>query len=146
MSIRAVQRLGKHPGLQTCFDRQAIALGLSPVPTLMGANLAARIRKYDRHGRFEYLPRQTPGLTGRFPALDRAGFDTGMRLIAPDGQIYVGADAVYHIARRLRYSCLFAWLYRVPGIHLLARSVYAWVAANRQSLSAECDDGTCRPL
>ncbi len=106
----------------------------------------ARIRKYDRHGRFEYVPRQTPGLTARFPALGQGGFDTGMRLIMPDGLIYVGADAVYHIARRLQYWRLLAWLYRVPGIHSLARFAYAWVAANRQSLSAERDDGTCKPL
>ncbi len=106
----------------------------------------ARIRRYDRHGRFECVPRQTSGLIGRFPALDRGGFDSGMRLIMPDGQIYVGADAAYHIARHLRYWRLFAWLYLVPGIHSLTRSVYAWIAAHRQSLSAECDDGTCKPL
>ena len=105
-----------------------------------------RIRKYDRHGRFEYLPRQTPGLTGRFPAIGQSGFDTGMRLVMPDGLIYVGADAVYHIARRLQYWRLLAWLYRVPGIHSLARFAYAWIAANRQSLSAQRDDRTRTPL
>ncbi len=103
----------------------------------------ARIRRYDRHGRFECVPRQTPGLTGRFPALGEGGFDTGMRLIMPDGRIYVGADSVYQIARRLPICRWFAWLYRVPGIHVLARAVYGWIAARRRSLGRRCDDGAC---
>ena len=61
----------------------------------------ARIRRRDSLGRFEYVPRQSAGLTERFPALAEGDFDTGMRLIKPDGSIYVGADSVYHIARQL---------------------------------------------
>ncbi len=103
----------------------------------------ARIRKYDRHGRFECVPRQTPGLTGRFPALGQGGFDTGMRLIVPDGRIYVGADSVYQISRQLAVFRWFAWLYRVPGVHGLARAVYGWIAARRRSLGRRCNDGAC---
>ena len=100
----------------------------------------ARIRRYDRHDRFEYVPRQTPRLTDRFPALARGDFDTGMRLIMPDGRIYVGADSIYQIARRLAFFRWFTWLYRVPGIDVLARAVYGWIAARRQSLGRRCDD------
>ncbi len=100
----------------------------------------ARIRRYDRHARFECVPRQTPGLTERFPALGDGGFDTGMRLIMPDGRIYIGADSVYQIARRLAVFRWFAWLYRVPGIHVLARAAYGWIAARRQSLGRRCND------
>ncbi len=103
----------------------------------------ARIRRYDRHGRFECVPRQTPGLTDRFPALGQGGFDTGMRLIVPDGRIYVGADSVYQISRQLAVFRWFAWLYRVPGVHVLARAVYGWIAARRRSLGRRCDDGAC---
>ncbi len=103
----------------------------------------ARIRKYDRHGRFECVPRQTPGLTDRFPALGVGGFDTGMRLIVPDGQIYVGADSVYQISRQLAVFRWFAWLYRVPGVQRLARGVYFWVAARRRSLGRRCNDDAC---
>ncbi len=102
----------------------------------------ARIRRRDSLGRFEYVPRQTAGLTERFPALAEGDFDTGMRLIRPDGRVYVGADSVYKISRRLPAWLWFAWLYRIPGIHALARSAYAWVAAHRQSLSGNRDDGT----
>ena len=103
----------------------------------------ARIRRRDSLGRFEYVPRQSPGLTERFPALAEGDFDTGMRLIKPDGSIFVGADSVYHIARRLPVWRRFAWLYRLPGIHAAARLAYAWVAAHRLSLGRNCDDGRC---
>jgi len=103
----------------------------------------ARIRRYDRHGRFECVPRQTLGLTDRFPALADGDFDTGMRLISPDGEIYVGADSVYYIARQLPVWRWFAWLYRIPGVHALARAAYAWIAAHRRSLGRGCDDDAC---
>ena len=73
-------------------------------------------------------------------------FNTGMRLITPDNTIHVGADAAYQIARDLRYWRCIAWLYFVPGIHSLARALYAQIAANRQSQGSRCDDETCKPL
>ena len=106
----------------------------------------ARIARSDRSGTFELVARQTEGLTQRFPKLAEGDFNTGMRLITPDDTIHVGADAAYQIARRLRYLRRLAWLYRVPGIHWLTRSVYAWIAAHRQSLSGKCDDETCKPV
>ncbi len=105
----------------------------------------ARIARRDRNDAFEFVARQTEGLIERFPKLDQGDFNTGMRLITPDGAIHVGADAAYQSARRLRYWRRIAWLYHVPGIHWLTRSVYAWIAANRQSLGGTCDDGTCKP-
>lgn len=106
----------------------------------------ARIARRDRRGTFEFVARQTEGLTKRFPKLVEGDFNTGMRLITPDDTIHIGADAAYQIARRLRYWHRIAWLYHVPGIHSLTRAVYAWIASNRQSLGGECDDGTCKPV
>lgn len=103
----------------------------------------ARIARRDRKGELEFVARQTEGLTKRFPKVDEGDFNTGMRLVTPDDAIHVGADAAYQIVRRLRYWHRIAWLYHVPGIHWLTRTVYAWVAANRQSLGGDCDDGTC---
>lgn len=102
-----------------------------------------RIRRRDTTDLFEFLPRQTPDIEQRYPALAAGDFNTGMRLIHPDGKISVGADAVYQIARRLSPWSWFAWLYRVPGCHFLAKMAYAWVAARRQSLGRTCDDETC---
>lgn len=106
----------------------------------------ARIAQRDRTGAFEFVARQAKGLTMRFPRLAEGDFDTGMRLITPDSTIHVGADAAYQIACHLRYWRWIAWLYQVPGIHWLARGLYAHIAANRQSLGGDCDDGTCKPI
>jgi predicted DCC family thiol-disulfide oxidoreductase YuxK len=97
----------------------------------------------DRAGRFELVPRQTPDLDRRFPQLATSDFNTGMRLVAADGTVSVGADAVYEIARRLPRTRWVAWLYRVPILHSIARAVYKWVAANRYKLAGRCDTGTC---
>lgn len=104
----------------------------------------AWISARDRHGAFEFVPRQAPGLLERFPILSVGDFDTGMRLVLPDGQVRVGADAVYAIARRLRGWRWLALLYRVPGLHGLSRRLYAWVARNRQRLARTCEDGCSR--
>ena len=105
----------------------------------------ARIARMDRSGTFEFVARQTEGLTKRFPKLVEGDFNKGMRLITPDDAIHVGADAAYQIVHRLRYWRRIAWLYHVPGIHWLTRSAYAWIAAHREALSGKCDDETCKP-
>ncbi len=102
-----------------------------------------RIQRRDMDHSLEYVPRQTPGIDDRFPQLSDGDFDTGMRLIMPDGRVYVGADAVYHIARRLPLWRRFAWAYRVPGVHGLARLAYGWVAANRRKLGRACPADSC---
>ena len=99
----------------------------------------ARIRRRDVEGVFETIPRQTPGLTERFSQLLEGDFNTGMRLILPDGTVLVGAEAIYGIARRLGRWRWFAWLYRVPLLHGLCKWGYGWIAANRSKLRGECD-------
>ena len=103
----------------------------------------ARVRRRDTQGRFDDAARETPGLTERFPSLAQGDFNKGMRLIMPDGQVHVGSDAVYHIARQLPVWRRLAWLYRVPVLHGLARLAYGWVAANRQRLGRSCTTGAC---
>jgi predicted DCC family thiol-disulfide oxidoreductase YuxK len=93
-----------------------------------------RIRALDSQGVLEYVPRDTAGLVERFPQLAAGDFNTGMRLITPDGTVYVGADSLYQVARRLRGWRRLAWLYRVPLLHALARAAYAWIARNRHRL------------
>jgi predicted DCC family thiol-disulfide oxidoreductase YuxK len=103
-----------------------------------------RIRLKDRRDAFEYVPRQAEGLIQRFPALAEGDFNSGMRLVMPDGAIHVGADAVYEIARRMPVWKLAAWTYRVPGLRALFRWIYAWIAAHRQSLGRTCRDDACK--
>jgi predicted DCC family thiol-disulfide oxidoreductase YuxK len=105
----------------------------------------ARIRCRDTSEQFEYVPRQNPTLIDRFPALGKSDFNTGMRLVLPCGQIHVGADAVYEIARRLPFWRWVAWLYRVPILGTVSRATYGWIAANRQRLGTSCDEQACNP-
>ncbi|MEK6676125.1 MAG: DUF393 domain-containing protein [Planctomycetota bacterium] len=102
-----------------------------------------RIKKWDVNRTFECVPRQADGILERFPELAEGDFNTGMRVIAPSGRIHVGADAVYEIARRLPTVRWLAWVYRVPGCHQMGKAMYAWVAANRQSLGRCRPDNTC---
>lgn len=104
-----------------------------------------RIRKRDAAGAIECVPRQADGLTDRYPQLLEGDFNTGMRLIEPDGTVHVGADAMYHVMRELPRWRRLAWLYNVPGIHWLSRKVYAWIAANRYRLAGRsCESGACK--
>lgn len=102
-----------------------------------------RIRRWDKRGVFASEPRQSPGLDERFPRLKDGDFNTGMRVILPDGGVRVGADAVYEIARRLWPAKLAAWIYRVPVLHFFCKSIYGWIAANRYKLAGQCETGTC---
>ena len=103
-----------------------------------------KMKRRDTAGAFEFVPRQADGLELRFPRLEEGNFDSGMRLVHTDGTISVGADAVYHIARRLDRWKYLAWLYRVPILKSLCRAVYAWVAANRYRLAKKCRTPVCK--
>ena len=102
-----------------------------------------QIKRRDRCSRFEYVPRQSPGLDERFPRLADDDFNSGMRLITAEGQIFVGADALYHIARGLPIWGKIAWIYRLPGLNSLARLAYRWIAANRYRLGGSGGKTSC---
>ena len=103
-----------------------------------------RVKRLDRKGQFDYVPRQTPGVEERFPFLTQSDFNTGLRLIIGADTVFVGADAVYEIYRRMPPFHLVAWIYRLPLLHGLCRMVYGWIARNRHRLGrVECDTGAC---
>ena len=95
-----------------------------------------RMKKKDKRCQFDYLPRQTQGIEDHFPKLASSDFNTGMRLVVDKEDIYVGADAVYQIYRRLPPFHLFAWLYRVPVLNLVFRAGYALIARYRHFQAA----------
>jgi len=103
-----------------------------------------RMQRRDREHVFEFVPIETPGLDRLYPVLTQGDFNTGMRLVTLDGSVFVGADAVYQISRRLSGWRWVAWLYRLPVVGMVARQAYAWIAANRHRLGGECEDGACR--
>ena len=103
-----------------------------------------RMQRLDRGDQFEYLPRQAEGVETRFPRLAESDFNTGMRLVVDTDEIYVGADAVYQIYRRMAPFHLVAWLYRVPILHGFFRACYTLIARYRHLLGrVECDADVC---
>ena len=107
-----------------------------------------RIRRFADQGQFEYVPRQQPGLDERFPILAQSDFNTGLRLIHPDGTVHVGADGVYEIYRRLSPFYLVAWVYRLPLCKQIFGLGYALIARNRHRFgrvdaSLNCKDESC---
>jgi predicted DCC family thiol-disulfide oxidoreductase YuxK len=102
-----------------------------------------RIRKFARDGQFEYLPRQQPGLEERYPILAQSDFNTGLRLIHPDGTVHVGADGVYEIYRHLSPFHLVAWIYRLPLCRQVFRLGYALIARNRHRFGRVPSDPGC---
>ena len=89
----------------------------------------ARIRRWDRNDRLDYVAFQDPAVE-RFgiglPALAAA-----MHLVLPDGKAFAGADAVPSILRRLPGKAWLAVVFLIPGVLPLARRVYRRIAERR---------------
>lgn len=104
----------------------------------------ARIQKLDQQDQFDYLPRQTEGVTDRFPMLEQSDFNTGLRLVSAGDAVHVGPDAIYQIYRRIPPFHLMTWLYRVPVFTTFFRACYGLIARNRHRFGrVECDTDAC---
>jgi predicted DCC family thiol-disulfide oxidoreductase YuxK len=86
-------------------------------------------------GRFEFLPCQAAERRARFPWMEERACLEAIQLVLPDGRVLNGAGAIPEILRRLRGWRRLAPLFGVPGVDLLARVVYRWVARHRHWIS-----------
>ncbi len=68
-----------------------------------------------------------------------------IHVAAPDGRVFVGAEAVAALARLFRWTWIAGAVASLPGCAWLARRLYRWVASNRYSLS-RCRGGACRSV
>lgn len=104
----------------------------------------ARLRRMDRGSRVAQLDLHDPEATARFPQIDREEAMRLMQVVDARGRVFSGADAWARIGLALPGWNLIAWLLFVPGIHLVARLVYAWIARNRYRWNKDlCADGSC---
>lgn len=74
-------------------------------------------------------------LGGQFPEIPKEAFENSVQLIEPDGRVLSGADAVcgvFEFAETMRW---LVRLSRLPGIMLLARLCYRFVATHRSLFS-----------
>jgi predicted DCC family thiol-disulfide oxidoreductase YuxK len=85
----------------------------------------------------DYLPSQDPHVAEQFPEIPRAGFDTAVQFITPEGVVYAGADAVF---RSLAHNRFWGWplnVYQaVPPLARLTEWAYGVVAGHRPVFSA----------
>jgi predicted DCC family thiol-disulfide oxidoreductase YuxK len=104
----------------------------------------ARLRRMDPGGRIELVDLHAPDAPARFPPVDREEAMRWMQAVDRAGRVYSGADAWARIGLALPGWKLIAGLLLAPGIHFVARHVYAWVARNRYRWnSEECVGGSC---
>jgi predicted DCC family thiol-disulfide oxidoreductase YuxK len=63
---------------------------------------------------------------------------TEMKLLADDGRIFGGADALAQIARRIWWAWPLFALAQIPGTIGFLRAIYHHVAANRSCFNGVC--------
>ena len=103
-----------------------------------------RLRRMDRGSRVAQLNLHDPEATIRFPQVDREEAMRLMLAVDSRGRVFSGADAWARIGLALPGWNLVAWLLLVPGIHSIARLIYAWIARNRYRWNKDlCEDGSC---
>jgi predicted DCC family thiol-disulfide oxidoreductase YuxK len=61
-----------------------------------------------------------------------------IRFLLSDGSQSGGADALVALAKEIWWWRPLVWLARVPGMMEVLRKSYAWVAAQRNCVSASC--------
>jgi predicted DCC family thiol-disulfide oxidoreductase YuxK len=91
----------------------------------------------------ERLDFQRPGALDRFPGLTHDDCMKAMQLIAPDGRVYHGAEAVAQGLATRRFFGKVAYLYYVPGVRQLLDWLYERVAANRYRIMGQCTSDAC---
>ena len=107
-----------------------------------------RVELFNRAGRVEFLDVHDPQALLRFPQIDKAEAMRSMQAIShsgnDEGRVYTGAEAWAHIGMVLPGWKLIAWILLLPGVQVLARRIYGWIARNRYRWNRKaCEDGTC---
>lgn len=107
-----------------------------------------RLARLDRAGRFRWVPRTSAEANALAARLPPGALDTAMHCLTPDGRILSGAWCFRHLAMRLPWLALGAWVLWLPGAMPVAAAVYAWVSRNRYRLGARgpgACPGACAP-
>ena len=93
-------------------------------------------RLLQRH-RFRLAPLQTDWVRLRLDLAPDAPLPE-MRLLAADGRVYGGAEALVQIARRIWWASPVFALAHLPGGMILLHGFYRRLAANRHCLGGAC--------
>jgi predicted DCC family thiol-disulfide oxidoreductase YuxK len=108
---------------------------------------ARRLAALARAGILEAVDFQVPEALARFPGLTHEACMEAMYLVAPDGTLFRGFEAVVQAMATRPLFGILARVYYLPGIRHLCDRLYAWVATNRYRLFGktmdQCAEGTC---
>lgn len=99
------------------------------------------VKRNSQEGAFEFVACQSPQRRQRFPHITEETCMQAMVLVLPDGRQFTGSDAAPHILRRTRRLRWLACLFTVPGVSLVARPVYRWIARRRGAISCTLHRG-----
>lgn len=86
-----------------------------------------RARRWDRNGRLDFLPFQSPELATRFPQVSLDACRQRMHLVDEQGAVFAGAAAGREVLRRLPEGWLWTLPFRVPGALVIAEPIYIWI-------------------
>ena len=101
------------------------------------ARWAFRLREWDREGALSFLPSTDPRVGDRFPEITPGALEASLHLVASDGRVWEGADAVEELLRILPQGKWLGGVFRLPLARPLARWLYRLVARNRYRLSCQ---------
>jgi predicted DCC family thiol-disulfide oxidoreductase YuxK len=101
-----------------------------------------RLLRWARPGAIETLSLLDPELPERFPGLSHEALLEAMHLVDTHGRVFVGAEAAVRSLASRPVLGRLALVYYVPGVRLLADTVYRWIARRRRR-DEDCPEGTC---
>src|SRR5262249_7147410 len=108
-----------------------------------------RLEDWMKRGSVERADFQQPGILDRFPGLSSEMCMERLHLVAPDGRVFAGVEAIVRAVMTRRVLGTIALLYYVPGLRQLLDGLYRIVAANRYRImgkavaAGQCEGGTC---
>lgn len=85
--------------------------------------------------RVEYIPFQNADILRRYPELSPDELAKSLHFLETDGQISIGAEAVFSVRYHIAQRGVWLWLYRhLPGARFVCEAVYRTVVRNREQL------------
>lgn len=106
-------------------------------------SLAQRLRPVLQPRGFELAELQDPRVRDLLRLPDEELLREVLLLLL-DGTLLGGAGAILYLARKIWWAWPLAALSYLPGVRILARAVYRWVASHRHCLAGNTGGGkTC---
>ena len=106
---------------------------------LLCTGAAARFAPMLRRHHLDRAPLQTPWVRQRLGLKPNEPLPE-MKLLANDGQVYGGADALLQIARRIWWAWPLFTISFLPGVKNLLRAAYRKIAERRNCINGQCNE------